>query len=465
MAPASRFEAGPATELHAPATDEDTRLHADVAMTRILRIARRLCEVDAVFVYLPGGHGTRDLHREGCNDSLAALAHAIARACVATGSFLWSPGTGSSHRGLPDEARLAGTGVTLLAGFQMRDNEGRVVGSICLADGRRHCLSRQDLDAVEDVAQLVLRELQQVAAERIATSFWETLTESIEILPDGFALFDADDRLLICNEQYRRVYPELAHAIRPGQHFEEILREGLRCGQFPQARGREKDWLVERLAAHRTSAEAIEQLLPDGRWIRVLEKKLPNGGTVGFRVDITALKQRQAELYDLAHRDELTGAMSRRAILSAARHLAEQPDIVAAGLGVILLDLDHFKQVNDCHGHLAGDTVLREFAGRARRLLREDDHFGRLGGEEFLVVMPHADAAAVMAMAERLRLALTEAPVLFGGTAITATVSGGVTAVVRAEDIDDTFNRADQHLYAAKQAGRNRIAGDRRQSP
>ncbi|WP_428699653.1 diguanylate cyclase [Stappia sp.] len=424
-----------------------------------------MCEVDAVFVYLPGGHGTRDLHQDGCAPPLADLACAIAQASAAAGSFLWSPGTSSPHRGLPEEARLAGTGVTLLAGFQMQDNEGRAVGSICLADSRRHCLSRRDLDAVEDVAQLVLRELQQVAAERVATSFWETLTESIEILPDGFALFDADDRLLICNEQYRRVYPELAHAIRPGQHFEEILREGLRCGQFPQARGREEDWLVERLAAHRTSTEAIEQLLPDGRWIRVLEKKLPNGGTVGFRVDITALKQRQAELYDLAHRDELTGAMSRRAILSAARHLAAQPDIVAAGLGVILLDLDHFKQVNDCHGHLAGDTVLREFAERARALLREDDHFGRLGGEEFLVVMPHADAGAVMAMAERLRLALTEEPVLFGGTAITATVSGGVTAVVRAEDIDDTFNRADQYLYAAKQAGRNRIAGDPRQLP
>ncbi len=127
-----------------------------------------------------------------------------------------------------------------------------------------------------------------------------TLEAAVGALQDGFALYDAEDRLVICNERYRQVYPRSAEAIRPGETFEAILRAGLALGEYADAVGREEDWLAERLARHRAPYNEVEQRLSDGRWLRVFEKATPDGGRVGLRVDITALKR--AEQRALADR-------------------------------------------------------------------------------------------------------------------------------------------------------------------
>jgi len=117
-----------------------------------------------------------------------------------------------------------------------------------------------------------------------------TLVSAVEALQDGFVLYDADDRLVICNERYREIYKRSAEAIVPGARFEDILRHGLDNGEYAEAIGREEEWLVERLANHRRSDNAIEQQLGDGRWLRIFEKATPDGGRVGLRVDITEIK-------------------------------------------------------------------------------------------------------------------------------------------------------------------------------
>ena len=143
-------------------------------------------------------------------------------------------------------------------------------------------LSRRDaemklMSSVEDVAQ--------------ARS---TLVAAVEALQDGFVLFDADDKMVICNERYREIYRHSAPAIVPGARFEDILRYGLDREEYEDAKGREDDWLAERLANHRRSNNAIEQQLSDGRWLRIFEKATPEGGRVGLRVDITELKLAEA---------------------------------------------------------------------------------------------------------------------------------------------------------------------------
>lgn len=117
-----------------------------------------------------------------------------------------------------------------------------------------------------------------------------TLEAAVSALQDGFVLFDADDRLLICNDRYREIYASSVAAIVPGASFESILRYGLAQGQYADAKGREEEWLQTRLARHREPVTEVEQRLSDGRWLRIYEKSTPDGGRVGLRVDITALK-------------------------------------------------------------------------------------------------------------------------------------------------------------------------------
>jgi signal transduction histidine kinase len=117
------------------------------------------------------------------------------------------------------------------------------------------------------------------------------LIQAIENLNDGFALFDKDDRLVLCNQRYRDFYRRSADLFVPGAHFDEIIREGVARGQYPEAQGNEDQWITDRLDAHKKGDTEIEQLLDDGRHLRIAERKTPDGGTVGFRVDITELKR------------------------------------------------------------------------------------------------------------------------------------------------------------------------------
>ncbi|WP_099825855.1 PAS-domain containing protein [Oceaniglobus indicus] len=119
---------------------------------------------------------------------------------------------------------------------------------------------------------------------------------AIEAVPDGFVVFDQDDRLIMSNERYRAVFPDSAAQIVPGTTFEDILRLGLASGHYKDAVGREEQWLEERMNAHRQGDFTLEQQLGDDRWLRIIERVTPDGGRVGLRIDITAAKQQQAAL-------------------------------------------------------------------------------------------------------------------------------------------------------------------------
>lgn len=121
----------------------------------------------------------------------------------------------------------------------------------------------------------------------------QTLITAIESIEDAFVLYDADDRLVLANARYKEFYPLSADLLEPGMRFEDIIRIGAERGQYADAIGRIDAWVAERMAAHRSGNQQIEQRLNDGRWLRISERKTPDGGTVGFRVDITALKTAQ----------------------------------------------------------------------------------------------------------------------------------------------------------------------------
>jgi two-component system, cell cycle response regulator len=162
---------------------------------------------------------------------------------------------------------------------------------------------------------------------------------------------------------------------------------------------------------------------------------------------------------DEATRDALTGVWTRRAILEILDVELGRPDRTPASTGVLLLDLDHFKSVNDTYGHLAGDQVLAEASRRLSRQLRSYDAIGRYGGEEFMVIAPGCGRQELCELAERLRAAIESEPFRVTPSAITITVSiGAMVAPSTAAPARDSIAAADAALYAAKKAGRNRIA-------
>ena len=122
------------------------------------------------------------------------------------------------------------------------------------------------------------------------------LIEAIEALPDGFVLYDENDCLALCNTRYREIYKTSADVIQIGARFDDIIREGARLGQYISVGSNVEKWIAERLEAHRNPGEAVEQKLDNGRWVRIIERRTESGSIVGFRVDITELKEREEAL-------------------------------------------------------------------------------------------------------------------------------------------------------------------------
>ena len=181
---------------------------------------------------------------------------------------------------------------------------------------------------------------------------------------------------------------------------------------------------------------------------------VPIASTIGFL--LIGNDRHIAELQRLVALDPLTGALNRRTLERQADALLQQAQRRGQAYSLLLLDADHFKQVNDAFGHDAGDEVLRAVVAVLRQAQRLADLLGRLGGEEFVVVLPDAGTAAALQRAEQLRAAVAALRFEVAGRRVPLTVSIGL-ATAGAESFADLLRRAAHAMYAAKHAGRNRV--------
>jgi signal transduction histidine kinase/DNA-binding response OmpR family regulator len=162
------------------------------------------------------------------------------------------------------------------------------------------------------------------------------LRAALDAITDGFVLYDREGRIIMCNDRHRALYPRSAEAIEPGARFDEIIRHGLRQGEYPQAQGQEAEWLAARLAAFHTPGEPIEQHVA-GRWLRVIERATPDGGRVGLQVDVTDLKQHEAAL-EAARAGAEAANRAKSAFLANMSHEIRTPMNGVIGMAELLCD-------------------------------------------------------------------------------------------------------------------------------
>lgn len=297
-----------------------------------------------------------------------------------------------------------------------------------------------------------------------------------------------EDRLAVSEEQYRLVLDgsELGYwdwnivsnevernerwALMLGYSHEEIIHSPQQWTDFIHPDDRERAWKsINDVLEGQSAAHKIEyrMLHKDGslRWILDLAKVVQfddKGKPIrmsGTHTDITERKRLELELERQAHFDYLTGLYNRghfieKAELELARAIRyENP------LSILMMDIDHFKQINDSYGHKVGDLVLQKLSESCRAILREVDIVGRLGGEEFAIILPETAAEESQEVADRLRIQLASTPVsIDGGKLVRFTVSiGGVALTTKVDNLDQLMSQADIALYDAKNAGRNKV--------
>lgn len=164
-------------------------------------------------------------------------------------------------------------------------------------------------------------------------------------------------------------------------------------------------------------------------------------------------------MYEKANRDALTGAYSKGSLLEKGPEAVKRSELLNEEMSIIVFDIDHFKKINDNHGHPAGDFVLKELSGIVTsKLIRSNDYFARYGGEEFVLILSGGTAKMASEIAERIRQTIETHAFVYEGKVIPVTISlGVVTKSTSDADWSELFDRADKALYASKQGGRNRV--------
>lgn len=279
------------------------------------------------------------------------------------------------------------------------------------------------------------------------------------------AVFDPEDRLRFANRAFRAAW-----FIEDGEELLwcELMRRNYYAhrGTIVTAADFEA-WLHSTQARRGKSGfRAFETDLHDGRWLWMAETMQPNGWMLCVASDISSIRPDERSLRqdrDIAIKasqtDELTGLPSRRYVMGKLGELVSGGDGADQDVGCLAaLDIDNFKYINDRFGHGVGDAVLKDFAITLQRHVRKTDILGRVGGEEFLLILPHTTMDDAEAVVQRMLVAVRHSRPVPEQASFRYTFSAGLAWVARGDDPGAVYRRADLALYAAKMRGRDQIS-------
>ncbi|SDU27850.1 bifunctional diguanylate cyclase/phosphodiesterase [Stappia sp. ES.058] len=285
----------------------------------------------------------------------------------------------------------------------------------------------------------------------------ELLQDVIDTIPDAISAYNADDELILFNQSFVGAYQNSAPSISLGARFEDILRFGLEADQYEDTGNTPQDrdaWLKARLENHRNPGQngKVQKLLND-RWLQIRERRSQTGVIVNVGTDITAVKQAELAIREIAETDNLTKLAVRSVVM---REIEAALGRTGEEGAIVIIDLDHFKTVNDTLGHDAGDRLLIAIAERLRAMVSHRNHVARLGGDEFAVLLAGPGVAEEVEDKIQGMHALLSHPVGFDGKRMRPGVSLGVAVYPRdGVTAPDLLKNADIALYQTKAHGRD----------
>jgi diguanylate cyclase (GGDEF)-like protein/PAS domain S-box-containing protein len=308
-----------------------------------------------------------------------------------------------------------------------------------------YCFRRLPLAALDEALGLLQRNQAELQERNVR------FDAALEHMSQGLCLFDAEQRILVCNRQYADMYGLTSEQVKQGTTLRQIVEHRIANGFFA---GTSPEGYLEERTAPVKSASSIVQELSDGRFISVVRRPMASGGWVTTHEDVTERRRAEAKIAYMAHHDALTGLPNRvqlrqkldQALLRV--HRGEQ-------LAVHCLDLDRFKEVNDTLGHAVGDELLKEVAARLQGCVGDSGTVARVSGDEFFIVqVPVIDRGEVLALAGRITSALNEPMLVSGHQVMIGTSVGIAVAPGDGREPEALLRHADLALYQAKRAGR-----------
>lgn len=295
-------------------------------------------------------------------------------------------------------------------------------------------------------------------------------SEFIRDTMNGIIVFDGNDRIIFCNQSAANMY-ELSNCdYLLGKTFDQMVKYCYESKTGMVIETNDLNAWLEYAHAKRRSKEyrRFEIDLHNGSWYLVSEQLVENDCIVMICTDITDKKNAEnrlnamsKELFFLATTDSLTNTFNRRYFIEQAQVEKKRCQREKYGYALLMLDLDSFKAINDNYGHACGDAVLTAIADTIRLELRDYDLLGRMGGEEFSILLPNTTHASALSIAQRIRHSIENRTIEYQDHQITVTASIGVSLDQNADqDFENLFLAADNFLYQAKENGRNQVVTD-----
>ena len=412
----------------------------------VARMAKRRLESDGFDVTLSDdGPGGLALARSGDFD-IILLDHML---------------PGMSGLEILKELPIEGTPVVMVSG----SSELSVVVEAMRIGAADYVIKETDgsyLDLLPRTVNRVLTHMRLVEAKREADERIAKQAEIIQGVLDnmdpGITLFDQDMKLVSYNDRFIELFDLPADLVAENVPLMDILQHMAAHGEFNEASADEE------VAGHYALFSAgetfrMDHARPGGLVIEIRGSPMPGGEFIASYTDITDRKKMEEDLRRLATTDPLTGVNNRRRYTEISERELTRCKRYRHPLCVLMLDADHFKNINDTYGHEVGDRVLKALADACTGELRDVDVLGRFGGEEFTVTLPETPLETALEAAERLRVKLAETTEkLEDGQDISFTVSIGASCLNGQEEgLADLLNRADAALYNAKEQGRNKV--------
>jgi diguanylate cyclase (GGDEF)-like protein len=312
--------------------------------------------------------------------------------------------------------------------------------------------------AVEDETLRLFTFMDAPPQGSVALAGWQdNMLSMLNWLPFGFEIASSDDQIQFANSTFKELFGFSQDDISDIEDWWRVAYPD------PEYRAYARKQWYDSIAAARAEQREMTPFDLDvatatgrTRTIQFRHRTIGNFN-INLYIDVTQERAAARELKRLAETDALTGAMNRRRLMDEAARLQAESENRSAACAFLMLDIDHFKSINDRYGHSVGDRVLVDFTRRCLDALEPRDRFGRMGGEEFAVLLRRPDGAAIADAAEKLRSAVGSTPFRIDHHDLAITVSIGAVLCDPETSLEAGISRADNALYMAKEAGRDRV--------